>query len=370
MDDDKRVIKTRDMHRLAEYRKYLRSHPRLTYLFAELTDRCNLSCLHCGSSCGDGRGRNLDTALLLRTLEDVSQDFEPRTVMICLTGGEPLLHPDFFTIADRIHSLGFPWGITTNGTLIDSARAQKMAALGLNSVTLSLDGLEETHDALRRVKGSFRKVLSAVEHLHSAGIKVQITSVIHTGNYCELERMFELMCDLKVESWRVINIEPIGRALEHPELLLSDKQMLGLLNFIREKRYSASTPMDVCFGCSHYLSFEYEHELRDNYFICGSGIYVASILCNGDIYSCLDIERRPELIQGNISRDRFSEVWRNGFREFRSDRTELCEECRRCAEREFCAGDSTHTWDFDANMPMFCIKSIVVSGQWSVVSGK
>ena len=272
LDDDKRVIKTRDMHRLAEYREYLRSHPRLTYLFAELTDRCNLSCLHCGSSCGDGRGRNLDTALLLRTLEDVSQDFEPRTVMICLTGGEPLLHPDFFTIADRIHSLGFPWGITTNGTLIDSARAQKMAALGLNSVTLSLDGLEETHDALRRVKGSFRKVLSAVEHLHSAGIKVQITSVIHTGNYCELERMFELMCDLKVESWRVINIEPIGRALEHPELLLSDKQMLGLLNFIREKRYSASTPMDVCFGCSHDLSFEYEHELRDNYFICGSGI--------------------------------------------------------------------------------------------------
>ena len=117
--------------------------------------------------------------------------------------------------------------------------------------------------------------------------------------------------------------------------------------------------MDVCFGCSHYLSFEYEHELRDNYFICGSGIYVGSILCNGDIYSCLDIERRPELIQGNIARDRFSDVWRDGFRQFRSDRTELCESCRRCEEREFCAGDSTHTWDFDQNKPMFCIRSVM-----------
>ena len=83
-------IKSRDMGRLAEYREYLRRHPRLTYLFAELTDRCNLACLHCGSSCGGGEGRLLDTKLLLRTLGEVAEDFEPRTVMICLTGGEPL----------------------------------------------------------------------------------------------------------------------------------------------------------------------------------------------------------------------------------------------------------------------------------------
>ncbi|MBQ9901455.1 MAG: radical SAM protein [Clostridia bacterium] len=351
-------IKSRDMGRLAEYREYLRRHPRLTYLFAELTDRCNLACLHCGSSCGGGEGRLLDTKLLLRTLGEVAEDFEPRTVMICLTGGEPLLHPDFFEIAKRIHDFGFPWGITTNGTLIDLPVAERMAALGLESVTLSLDGLEGTHDALRRVKGSFRKVLKAVECLHAAGISVQITSVIHSGNYHELEPLFDLMCEMRVESWRVINIEPIGRALAHPELLLSDERMLGLLDFIREKRYDAGTPMDVCFGCSHYLSYEYERELRDNYFICGSGLYVASILCNGDIYSCLDIERRPELIQGNIARDRFSDVWRDGFREFRSDRTMLCGKCRNCAEREFCAGDSTHTWDFDNNQPRFCIASV------------
>ena len=357
MNADKKAIKSLDMHRLAEYRDYLRSHPRLTYLFAELTDCCNLSCLHCGSSCGNGAGRYLDTQLLLRTLAEVAQDFDPHTVMICLTGGEPLLHPDFFTIAEKIHSLGFPWGITTNGTLIDSVCAEKMSALGLGSVTLSLDGLEETHDALRRAKGSYRKVLKAVEHLHSAGIKVQITSVIHSRNFSELEPLYELMCRHKVESWRVINIEPIGRALQNPDLLLSDEQMIGLLDFIREKRYSSETPMDVCFGCSHYLSYEYEHELRDNYFICGSGIYVGSILCNGDIYSCLDIERREELIQGNIARDRFSDVWRDGFRAFRSDRSQLCGRCRECAERQFCAGDSTHTWNFDKNEPMFCILS-------------
>ncbi len=357
--NQKTAVKRGEMLRLASYREYLVSHPKLTYLFVELTDRCNLACLHCGSSCGGSSGRWIDTPLLLGALETVAEDFEPGSVMICLTGGEPLLHRDFFAIADRIHSLGFPWGITTNGTLIDGGTAVRMASLGLDSVTLSLDGLEQTHDWLRRVRGSFRKVREAVEHLHAAGVKVQITSVIHKRNFGELEALYRLMCDWKADSWRVINIEPIGRALQNGELLLSDGEMLRLLDFIREKRYSADTPMDVCFGCSHYLSFEYERELRDNYFICGSGIMVGSILCSGDIYSCLDIERRPELIQGNIARDRFSEVWRDGFRQFRSDRTRLCEKCGECAERRFCAGDSTHTWNFDRNEPMFCIRSVM-----------
>ena len=352
----KTAVKSRDMKKLAAHREALRARPRLTYLFAELTESCNLSCLHCGSSCG-GAGRYMETDLLLRTLDTVAEDFDPHTVMICLTGGEPLLHRDFFRIVEKIRSLGFPWGITTNGTLIDAGVAARMASLGLASATLSLDGLEETHDALRRVKGCFRRTLHAVEFLHEAGIKVQITSVIHTGNYDELDSLFDLMCEIGAESWRVVNIEPIGQATQNGGLLLSDRQMLGLLDFIRQKRYSRSTPFEVCFGCSHYLSFAYEHELRDNYFLCGSGIHVASILCNGDIYSCLDIERRPELVQGNVARDRFSDVWFNRFREFRDDRTRLCAKCGECPERDFCAADSTHTWDFDKNEPKFCILS-------------
>lgn len=113
--------------------------------------------------------------------------------------------------------------------------------------------------------------------------------------------------------------------------------------------------MDVCFGCSHYLSYEYEREVRNNYFICGSGIYVGSILCNGDIYSCLDIERRQELIQGNIATDRFSKVWFEKFKEFREERIIKCDRCNHCREKEFCNGDSMHTWDFEHNIPLFCI---------------
>lgn len=348
-------IKSRDMTRLDAYRDDLRRHPRLTYLFVELTDRCNLNCLHCGSRCEQSRGTFLDTGLLLRTLDEVAQDFAPRSVMICLTGGEPLLHPGFDSIVNRINALGFPWGMTSNGTLIDANRAARLREQRLTSLTLSLDGLRESHEALRQVPGSFDRTVNAVRHLHAVGIPVQITTVIHRGNFGELDAVYAFLCELGIASWRVINLEPIGRALDNRQLLLDRAQFTALLDFIREKRFAADTPMDVRFGCSHYLSYDYEHEVRDNYFLCGSGLYVGSILCNGDIYSCLDIERRPELVQGNIARDRFSDVWHNRFQAFRTDRSEACAECRHCAEKSFCRGDAAHTWDYENNSPLFCL---------------
>lgn len=354
MQEQKIAVKSRDMAALADYRAYLRAHPRLTYLFVELTDRCNLACLHCGSSCERAAGRTIDTPLLLSCLETVAADFDPQTVMICLTGGEPLLHPDFGSIAAAVQAMGFPWGITTNGTLIDAACAERLRALGLASVTVSLDGLRDDHEWLRQTPGCFDRTLDGIRHLQAAGIPVQVTTVIHHRNLDKLDDIYELMCRLRIASWRVINMEPIGRALDRQNLLLSRAEFLRLLRFIRDRRYAADTPMDVRFGCSHYLSFEWEREVRDNYFLCGSGILVGSILCNGDIYSCLDIERRPELVQGNIAHDRFSEVWRNRFHAFREDRSRQNPRCRDCPEERFCGGDAGHTWDFDRREPLFC----------------
>ena len=354
MNSEKIAIKSRDMEKLREYLDHLRSHPRLTFLFVELTRRCNLACLHCGSRCDGGQTQALDFDLLVKALETVAEDFDPKSVMICLTGGEPLLYPHFWPLVDKIRELGFPWGMTTNGTLIDSDQAARLRRSGLASVTVCIDGLQATHERLRRAPGCYRLALRGVQALNQANVPVQVTSVIHKDNYCELDALYNLMKSLGVTSWRVINMEPIGRARDHPDLLLTRKQFFGLLDYIRRKRYDARTPFDVRFGCAHYLSFEYEREVRDNYFICGSGIYVGSILCNGDIFSCLDIERRDALIQGNIRTDRFSDVWFNRFRAFREDRTQRCGECLACAERNYCRGDATHTWDFDRNVPMLC----------------
>ena len=146
---------------------------------------------------------------------------------------------------------------------------------------------------------------------------------------------------MPLDSWRVINIEPMGRAKQYPELLLTPDDYRTMFEFIRNKRIAGEP---VCYGCSHYLGMEYEHEVRDWYFHCTAGTYIASVMANGDITACLD---------------RFRDVWEQRFQIFRKD---LCEEnakCAACPEKQFCHGDSYHSWDFDKHEPLLCLKDIL-----------
>ena len=117
--------------------------------------------------------------------------------------------------------------------------------------------------------------------------------------------MFEFFQNHGFYSWRPVNIEPIGRAKINDELLLDADEVKFLLDFIKNKRKNPNTEMDAC---SHFLPIDYEYEVRDFFFQCGAGVNVASIMVNGDIASCLDIERRPELVQGNVKTDNFIDI--------------------------------------------------------------
>ncbi|MBO7251255.1 MAG: radical SAM protein [Oscillospiraceae bacterium] len=357
----KHRIKQRDLEQLAAYWDDLCVNPKLTYLFLELTDACNLTCLHCGSCASPQNRTYLPFDIIKKVLQSVAKKYTPGQIMVCLTGGEPLMHPDFYKIARYAVDLGFSCGITTNGTLIDERAAGEIVASGIGSVSFSLDGLEDSHDWFRSGKGSYARTIHGIKALVEASrgrMVTQVTTVVHRGNLGQLDELYRQVLQLGVHSWRVINLEPIGRALQYPHLLLSAEEMKDLLTYIRNLRYSIHTPIDITYGCSHYLTTEFEREVRDNYFLCGSGIYVGSVLCNGDIFSCLDIPRRPELVQGNVFRDDFVDVWENRFREFRTDRCETSQICRDCPERRFCRGDATHTWDFDKQEPLLCVRKL------------
>ena len=355
----KNEAKLRNLNTLAEYVDDLQCNPELRYLFFELTDACNMACLHCGSNASPNNRSYLSFESVSKVLTSVSNRYDARKIMVCLTGGEPLLHPDFFEIVSLSHKLGFKCGITTNGYRIDEETALRMHKSGVQSVGISIDGTEQMHDWFRNVRGAYRRAFNAVKNLASASdgaMSLQVTTVIHKQNISTLDEIYDEVLRMKADSWRIINIEPIGRALTHPELLLDRSDLRYILNYIRDKRFSVKTPIHVTFGCSHYLGEEFENEVRDHYFMCMAGLYVGSVLANGDIYPCLDIERRPELVQGNIGKDDFCDVWENGFKFFRGERSRLCEDCKKCDEHAFCRGDSAHTWDYNNNKPLMCYK--------------
>lgn len=351
--DDRTKIK--QLSQLSRYHKYLYKHPELRQLFIEMTILCNEHCRHCGSHCGEITSQNaLTKDEICSFLEYITDNF-PKKPMLCITGGEPLLRKDLFEIMTYAKMLGFSWGMTSNGILIDDAVAEKLFTSGMKTISISLDGLQATHDWLRQTENAYEKALNGVRALirHGGFSHVQVTTVVHKKNIDELPKLYEILSKEGIRSWRVINIEPIGRAKEQPDILLDKADYIRLFDFIKEYRFKGK--MEVVYGCSHFLGLEYEREVRPWYFLCNAGVYTASIMYNGDIGACLDIERRPELIQGNIRNDDFKSVWENKFIPFR----DKSHRCKGCKYDKFCAGGSFHTWDFDNNRQSLCFKDIL-----------
>ena len=358
MDSFAQSIKKMNMLSLSEYQKRLWKEPKLSLLFFELTNSCNLNCKHCGSRCSVNKKDYIDTDIVKKVISSVSNKYCTKDIMIAITGGEPLLHPDCIEIVKYSHDQGFIVGITSNGILIDHDVAHNLKQAGLDTISISLDGIGVEHDNLRMSKGAFEKAVTGIKALKDADIEPQITTVVHKQNIDKLDEIYEFVVENDIYSWRLTNVDPIGRAFDAKEMLLDYNEMKQLFEYIKNKRFNTDKDIEITYGCAHFVSYEYERMIRDFYFQCAAGTETASVMVNGDIGACLDIERRGDLVQGNAYTDDFIEVWENRFEVFRRNRAELSSNCKKCDYSNVCLGDSAHTWDYDNNEPMYCIKTL------------
>lgn len=347
-------LKIKNLKLIASYQDELYVNPRLKFLFFELTDKCNLHCKHCGSNCTSANQNQLSFDSVKKVLDDVAKHLDVNEIMVCLTGGEPMLHPDVYKIIYYAKQLGFAVGMNTNGTLINSNTAVKLVDSGIDTISISIDGLEAEHDMFRGLSGSYKKAMNGIDVLKKVGVEPEIVTVVHKNNIHQLNDLYKIFKKFPIYQWRLINIEPIGRA-NQTDLFLNKEEYIKLFTFIENKRLTLNNSIDISYGCSHFLGYDKELELRDFYFQCIAGIRVASIASNGDIIACLDIERRADLVQGNIYKDSFSDIWINKFKEFRHNKAIESKICKNCKFMNVCRGDSFHTWDFDSKEPKLCL---------------
>ena len=356
----KEIIKYGEAEVTYKNKKLLSEKPKLKNLFWETTLRCNAKCKHCGSRAGENikLEDELTTEEIKKTLQDIANKYDAREILINVTGGEPLLRQDLFEVMEFANNLGYYWGMTTNGILISDEIIEKMKQAGMSTISISLDGLEETHDEFRQVKGSYIKIIENIKELKKADFLnyLQITTVVNKSNINELEQLYNEIQLLHIDSWRILNMEPIGRTADNKELLLSSNEYKDLLSFIKEKRKKSK--FDITYGCSHFLGMKYEKEVRNQMFFCIAGFITASILYNGDIYVCPSVERRKELVQGNVKIDDFIEVWENKFKWFRNLEKLKCKKCENCHDWKYCLGGSLHNWDFDNKTQKLCLNRI------------
>jgi len=325
----------------------------LRCIFFELTRRCNLACLHCGSDCtADAGTPDLPAENILKVLDEIRSKHDPHRIMVVLSGGEPLCYPRVFELGEEITAREFPWGMVTNGYAWTPETVRAARAAHMASVTVSLDGFEEDHDWFRGKKDSFRRATQTIELLAKNPFyqKMDVVTCVNRRNLARIEELYEYIKKLGVSRWRIFTISPIGRAAKNPELVLTGPEFRRLFEKIKELR--GKKEIAVTYSESGYLGHEFEGAVRDQPFFCQAGISVAGIMINGDICACPNIDRR--FAQGNLAKDSFVDVWEHRYHVFR-DRSWMKQGiCAGCREWRLCRGNSFHLYDPEGFRTRLC----------------
>jgi radical SAM enzyme (rSAM/lipoprotein system) len=332
----------------------------LNYIFWECTLRCNLNCQHCGSDClKDAAVKDMPSADFLSALDQLKEIINPNQTIIVLTGGEALLRNDLEEIGNKLYERGFPWGIVTNGMLLSPKKLISLVDSGLRSITVSLDGLEESHNWLRGNKKSYGNATEAIKLLPTIrDLKYDVVTCANRMNFNELGLLRDLLISWGIAEWRLLTVFPIGRAKENEMLQLTPTEFKGLFDFIRETRQEGKIRLN--YGCEGFLG-NYEGEVRDNFFFCRAGISVVSVLADGSISACPSL--RDNFIQGNIYKDNLADVWNNRFEKYRDRSWTKTGECAACEFYKNCEGNGLHLRNEKTGELLFCHLHRIESGE-------
>ena len=327
------------------YKKRCERHV-LQQLFWECTLRCNLNCLHCGSDCRTTSDM-LDMPLqdFLSVLDDISSVMDASRILVVTTGGEPLVRKDICDCGRAIRARGFHWGMVSNGMLLDENMCTQLLDAGLETIAISLDGFEDVHNWLRGNKSSFVMAERAIKSLVDKNITWDVITCVNQKNYDCLDSFKHHLIEMGVRDWRIFTIVPMGRATANDDLQLSKEQFHSLMDFIVKVRKEGK--IHLSYGCEGFLG-EYEWKVRDYPYFCQAGINVASVLADGSISGCLSI--RSQYHQGNIYKEKFTDVWNRRFSLYRNRDWMRTGQCLSCDMWNYCKGNGMHLRDSEGHL--------------------
>ena len=320
-----------------------------------LTRTCNLRCVHCYTASEakkyDGE---IDTAKAKAVLDDLAEFKVPA---VLFSGGEPLVRSDLFELAAHARSRGLHVVLSTNGTLIDRAVAQRLKDLEFAYVGISLDSAIPTiHDEFRGVAGAFERTMRGFRHCVAVGQKVglRLTLTRHTAQ--NLDRLFDLIEKEGIDRACFYHLCPAGRGRDI--FAPTPQQARAAVDTIitrtndllrRGKRVEILTVDNHCDGPYLYLRMKREGHVRAEQVLdmlkwngggrYSSGVGIADIDFLGNVHADQFSMYRSF---GNVKQRKFSEIWQDlsdpilaGLK----DRLPLLTgRCSHCKFKEFCAG--------------------------------
>jgi radical SAM protein with 4Fe4S-binding SPASM domain len=361
---------------------FVRTVPRIPRnLMWEITEACNLRCLHCESASGKRLAGELTPA---EALDLCRQIVDMGWQQVNLTGGEPLMRRDWPDLARGLTDGGVAVVLVTNGLLLDDDVAQTAWEAGIRTVSLSLDGTREIHDRIRphpgRGGGSscFDAAVAAVTVARQRGMRVAVITHVNAWNFRELPQMHRLLTELEVDGWQLQLAVPLGRLreIEQPYLLplrqVPQLEAFAATHIERRRETGVGPAINVMHSIGYYGEHERTirrgFEDRDRFFLgCVGAWRVLGITADGKVKPCSMNPR--SFAVADLREESLESIWNDTDRlSFQThwDPDKLEGYCRECKYRHLCrAGCTSMAYGLSGtiyNNP-YCIYRMVMTGE-------
>lgn len=322
--------------------------PPLRMIAWEVTRACNLDCVHCrAAAINEPPPGEWTTDEAKEFLNQVKAFSNP---VIILTGGDPMMRPDIWEIAEHGKKIGLRMVMSPNGTLITRENAKIMKEVGIMRVSISLDGSSpEIHDKFRRVEGAFEGALRGISYLKEVGLGFQINTTVTKHNLNDLENMLELVQEIGAEAWHVFLLVPTGRAEKMKEEEITPEQYEETLNWLYEVQRDAKIYVKPTCAPHYYRIYRQRakedglplepqmqnHGLQAMTRGCLGGITFMFVSHMGEAYPCGYLEE----FAGNVRTEGPEKVWKESpvFNRLR-DYSQLQGRCGACEYVRVCGG--------------------------------
>jgi radical SAM protein with 4Fe4S-binding SPASM domain len=203
-----------------------RSASRPVHAVWEITLACDLKCGHCGSRAGKARTKELSTEECLQVVAELAA---LGTREVTLIGGEAYLRRDFAQIIAAVRAAGMQCTLQSGGRNLNDARIGAAVEAGLTAAGISIDGTRELHDELRGVRGSFDAAVASLRRLREHGVVTSVNTQITAHVLDQLDDVLDVVIAAGAKNWQLQLTVPMGRAGDHPEMILQPYQMLDVL---------------------------------------------------------------------------------------------------------------------------------------------
>jgi len=365
----------------AETSTAARPAPPLRLLFWESTAGCNLACVHC---------RRLEVSLA-RSKDDLTTEDAVRMIrslpetgrpILVFSGGEPMMRPDLFELAEEAARVELPTALATNGTIMDDNVARRVVDVGFRRVSISFDGPDaDTHDKFRGVDGAFDSSIAGFKLLRQHGMSMQINTTVAKHNYKKLDEMYKMAVDLGADALHIFMLVPVGCGMSLDEkVMLDEVEYEKALNWIYDRSLEGKLHLKAT--CApHYFRVMRQRAKADGHAMpaaahphrgmgaaaaghpgghpggmghpgaaggqpgqndmtamtkgCLAGQAVCFVSHTGEVFPCGYLP----LSSGNIKKIPFPEIWRDSqiFNDLRDD-TKLEGKCGLCEYKKVCMG--------------------------------